>query len=177
VGVIGLFLRTYKVYLKQLFMVIISCVLLACASSNEAPEDGANESSSSRSDCIFRSSVRGYSVLDESNLVISGAGRQKFHVVLYRRAHGINSSWGISFGTRDSRICAGFGEVVFDNGMSVDSIRIESIRKITPEEHDDLLIQFGKKEPEIQQTPVPNEVKGAEVEELDTAAADDSSGD
>jgi len=30
--------------------------------------------------------------------------------------------------------------------------------------------------PEIEQTPVPREVKGAEVEELDTAAADDSSG-
>ena len=164
-------------YLKQLVIIMTSCVLLSCASSNEAPEDGATTSSNSRVNCIFRSSIRGYSVLDESNLVISGSGRQKYHVVLYRRAHGINSSWGISFDSRDSRICAGFSEVVFDNGMSGDSIRIASIRKITPVEHDDLLIQFGKKEPEIQQAPAPNEVKGAEVEELDTAATDDSSGD
>jgi hypothetical protein len=39
------------------------------------------------------------------------------------------------------------------------------------------LIQYGKKEPEIKQAPVPREVKGAEVEELDSAAFDDSSGD
>jgi len=127
-------------------------------------------------DCILRSSVRGYSVLDESNLIISGSGRQVYHVVLNRRALGIDSSWGIGFDTRDSRICAGFSEVVFDNGMNGDSIRIASIRRITPMEHDDLLIQAGKKEPEIQQAPAPQAVKGAEVEELDTAATDDSSG-
>lgn len=161
---------------KQLLIIGTSCCLLSCATSSEGPDGENSKASNSRTDCIFRSSVRGYSVLDESNLVISGPGRQKHHVVLYRRAHGIDSSWGISFDTRDSRICAGFGEVVFDNGMRGDSVRIASIRKITPVEHDDLLIQFGKKEPEIQQTPAPNAVKGAEVEELDTAAPDDSSG-
>jgi len=59
---------------------------------------------------------------------------------------------------------------------AAESIRIASIRELSPEDHEDLLIQFGKKKPEIEQTPAPREVKGAEVEELDTAAADDSSG-
>jgi len=61
--------------------------------------------------------------------------------------------------------------------MSNESIRIESIRELTPEDHEYLLIQYGKKEPEIKQTPAPQEVKGAEVEELDPAANDESSGD
>ena len=38
------------------------------------------------------------------------------------------------------------------------------------EDKEHLLIQYGKKEPEIEQTPAPQEVKGAEVEELDEAA-------
>ena len=60
--------------------------------------------------------------------------------------------------------------------MDNDSIRISSIRELSPEDHEDILIQFGKKKPEIEQTPVPRDVKGAEVEELDTAATDESSG-
>jgi len=50
------------------------------------------------------------------------------------------------------------------------AIRIMSIRELTKEDKEYLLIQYGKKEPEIEQTPAPQEVKGAEVEELDEAA-------
>jgi len=67
--------------------------------------------------------------------------------------------------------------VIFDGHLDNGSIRIASIRELSPEDHEDLLIQFGKKKPEIEQTPVPREVKGAEVEELDPAANDKSSGD
>jgi len=41
-----------------------------------------------------------------------------------------------------------------------------------PEEGQTLLIRFGKKEPEIKQTPAPQEVKGAAVEELDPEACE-----
>ena len=158
---------------KQLVILLFSCCLLSCATTEEGNEGPGSGVSNNRMDCIFRSSVRGYSVLDDSNLVISGPGRKKYHMVLFRRARGIDSSWGISFDSRDSRICPGFSDVVFDNGIGGESIRISSIRGISPEEHNDLLIQFGKREPEIQQTPAPNAVKGAEVEELDTAASDE----
>ncbi len=60
--------------------------------------------------------------------------------------------------------------------MDGDSIRIASIRELSQEDHEYLLIQYGKKKPEIEQTPAPSDVKGAEVEELDTAANDGSSG-
>ncbi len=163
--------------IKQLFILVISCSILACASSTEPPNGAQNETRNSRSNCIFRSSIRGYSVLDESNLIIDASGRNEYHVVLYRRAIGIRSSWGISFDSRDSRICAGFSNMIFDGHLDNQSIRISAIRRITPAEHDDLLIQFGLKEPEIQQAPAPNAVEGAEVEELDPAASDDSSGD
>jgi hypothetical protein len=65
--------------------------------------------------------------------------------------------------------------VVFQDHLSNDSIGILFIRKLSSEDHNDLLIQFGKKKPEIEQTPAPRDVEGAEVEELDTAADDESS--
>ena len=164
-------------HIKQLITVVFSSILLACAGSETAPDGEDSGASSGRTDCIFRSSIRGYSVLDESNLVIEGSGRHYYHVVLRRRAHGIKSTWAIGFDSPTSRVCAGFSEVVFQDTVSMDSIGIMSIRELSPEDHEYLLIQFGKKKPEIEQTPVPREVKGAEVEELDTAAADDSSGD
>ena len=109
---------------------LLSCCLLSCATLEEGTEDRGSEVRNSRMDCIFRSSVRGYSVLDDSNLVISGSGRKKYHMVLHRRARGIDSSWGISFDSRDSRICPRFSDVVFDNGIGRESIGISSIQEI-----------------------------------------------
>jgi hypothetical protein len=108
---------------------------------------------------------------------VSTSGRRKYHVALQRRAHGLRSSWAIAFKSPTGRICAAFSEVVFDGHFDGESIRIASIRELDPEEEEDLLIRYGKKEPEIELTPVPQDVKGADVEELDPAAADESSGD
>ncbi len=114
-------------------------------------------------------------MLDEQNLLVDAAGRRTYHVVLRRRAYGLRSSMGIAFKSTSSRVCEDFSEVMFHENMfdrSFDSIRIRTIRLLTPEEEEHLLIQFGKKEPEIEQTPAPADVKGAEVEELDPADND-----
>ena len=110
--------------------------------------------------------------MDEQNLLVDATGRRTYHVVLVRRAFGLRNSMGIAFRSPSSRICDSFSEIMFhENPFDeyVETIRIRSIRLLTPEEEEDLLIQFGKKEPEIEQTPAPADVKGAEVEELDTA--------
>lgn len=161
---------------KQWLTVVTSCIILGCASSTNPSNGGQGSAKRSGNDCIFQSSVRGYSVLDESNLIIDGPGRRRYHVALQMRAMGISSSWGIGFASRTDRVCAGFSEIVFNGHLDGQSIRISSITLLTAEEYDDLLVQFGKKEPEIKQAPAPIAVKGAEVEELDPAAADDSSG-
>ena len=163
-------------FIKHIVILYILCGLLSCAGPNSAPDGGGSDVSSRRTDCIFRSSIRGYSVLVESNLIIDASGRRKYHVALRRRAYGLRSSWGIGFDSPSGQICASFSEVVFEGRMNGDSIRIASIRELSPEDHEDLLIQYGKKKPEIEQTPAPRDVKGAEVEELDLGAADDSSG-
>ena len=161
-----------KNYNKQLFIIIYSSILLACAGN----QDGTRGDESRRSDCIYESSVRGYVVLDESNLIIEGSARRKYHMVLRRRAVGLRSTWGIAFDSPTSSICS-YSEVLFKGQFGGESIPISSIRQISPEEEEDLLIRFGKKEPEIKTTPAPAETTGAEIEELDPGATDDSSGD
>ncbi len=159
-------------YLKQLFVIISLSALAACAGTTEQAGEASSEDRDRRDDCIHEPSVRGYRVLDEQNLLIDASGRRTYHVVLRRRAYGLRSSMGIGFKSTSSRVCEDFSEVVFNDGMfdrSFDSIRIRSIRLLSPEEEEHLLIQFGKMEPEIEQAPSPQDVQGAEVEELDSA--------
>ena len=151
-----------KTFLKHLLILFFSSVLLACAGT-PGEESGQR---SHRGDCIHEPSIRGYTVLDERNLIID-AGRRSYHLVLQHRAWGLKSSLGVGFRTRTGRVCAGFDELVFEGHLDGESIRIESIQALTPEEEEHLLIRFGKKEPEIDYTPPPQDVKGADVEELD----------
>ena len=157
-----------KTLLKQLVTLCILSVLSSCAATSNGSDEAAVADGPRRGDCIHEPSIRGYRVLDEQNLIVEASGRRKYHVVLMRRAFGLRSTWGIVFDSPSSRVCEGFSEIVFRDGFDGDSIRIARIYELTPEEEEDLLIRFGKKEPEIKQTPVPEDVEGADVEELDT---------
>jgi hypothetical protein len=152
--------------LKQFVILVFLSILLGCAATSE--DD--SESASRRGDCIHQSSIRGYRVLDEQNLIVDASARKMYHVTLQRRAYGLRSSWGIAFDSPTGRICASFGEVLFKDGPTAESVRIASIRQLTPEDEEDLLIRFGLKEPEVKRMPVPQEVEGADIEELDPDA-------
>ncbi len=165
--------KQIKNVLKQSVMLLYLSVIVGCASN---PSDG-DRVDSGRSDCISQPSIRGYTVLDESNLIVSASGRRHYHMVLHRRAYGLRSNWSIGFKSPTGRVCAGFSELVFDNHFEGDSIRIAAIRQIDAEEEEDLLIRYGRKEPEYEHTPEPRDVKGADVEELDPDADDESSRD
>ena len=152
-----------KPYLKQVIILLTSSILVACAGTSQ---DDFGEKRA-RSDCIHEPSIRGYRVLDERNLLVDASGRRVYHVVLQRRAWGLDSSWGIAFDAHSTRICAGFSDLLFKGHHDGEAIRIASIRELTPEERESLLISFGKKEPEIEHTPPPADVGAGVVEELD----------
>jgi hypothetical protein len=154
-------------YLKQLFIIFISCFLIACAGSSEPSADDAPQATTSRSDCISTRTIRDYRVLDDANLVVTANGNRDYHVTLSRRALGLRSSWKIGFRSASGRVCAGFDDVVVDDGFGPERIRIAAIRQLTPEEYDALLVRFGKKEPAIEPAPATDDVETAEVEELD----------
>ena len=76
--------------------------------------------------------VRDYRVLDDSNLIVSGAARRKYHVGLSRRAYGLRSTWQVGFRSATGQICAGFSDLIVDDGLRPDRIRIASINRLTP---------------------------------------------
>lgn len=160
-------IRSYYMFIKQLLIVCYSCCLLACATSDEALEDPYSESVSRRSNCISEASIRDYQVLDESNLIVAAAGKRKYHVLLSRPAFGLRSTWRLGFAGSTSQICAGFGEIYYDQGFGIERIRIQTIVPLDQYEEDRLLVRFGLKEPEFEQPRTPEKVDGAEVEELD----------
>ena len=152
---------------KQIFILTLSCYLLGCAGHQTGAEAGAAEPLPRGSDCILEGTVRDYRVLDDSNLVVTASAKRKYPIELSRRAFGLNSSWNLGFRSVTGRICPGTSEIIVDTSLGLDAFRIHSIRAISAEEYDDLLVHFGKKEPEVTVTPESDDVSGAEVEELD----------
>ena len=156
-----------KILLKHWLAVGISCGLAACASAPGEPGNDEYAGPARGSDCIFEGTIRDYRVLDESNLVVTASAKRKYHIELFRRAYGLRSSWHIGFSSPTSRICPGFSEVIVDEGFGHEAIRISRIRALNSDEYEELLIRYGKKQPEIDEAPATEEVESAEVEELD----------
>ena len=156
-----------KSLIKRLFIALISSGLVACASQSSGEKEATTEREPRGSDCIFESTIRDYRVLDESNLVVTAAQRKKYHIQLSRPAFGLNSTWGIGFSSPTNQICSGFSSVVFNGSFETEEIRIYSIRALNEPEYENLLIRFGLKEPEKQKIPPPEDIEGAQVEELD----------
>ena len=129
-------------------------------------EAGGSEVSS-RTDCISQGSIRDYRVLDDANLIVTERTSRKYHVELGWRAYGLKVSRGVGFESDSGRICGRFDDLVFDGSFGMEKVPIASIRRLTPEQEEDLLIRFGIIEPEYEQPRRPTELEGAEVEELD----------
>jgi len=157
-----------KHVIKQCVLVVFSSSLVACAGPGEPTGDSSFAEQPVGRDCISQSSIRNYEVLDESNLIITAGVKRKYHVVLANRAFGLRSTWQIGFRSTTGRICANSAELIFDDGLvGPGGVHLRSIRELSPDDLDALLIRFGKKEPDVKQAPAQEEVKGAEVEELD----------
>ena len=156
-----------KRYLKHIVIASFSSVLIGCATSGDEYESAGDPVQTRSNDCIFQSSIRDYQVLDDRNLIVSGGAKRKYHVELTRRAYGLRSNWSIGFYSPTGRICSGFSEVIVDDGFGRrESIKLQSVKELSPDEYEALLVRFGKKDPEEQEAPPEEQVEGAEVEEL-----------
>jgi len=79
----------------------------------------------------------------------------------------LGSSTAIGFDSNSGRICSNFSDLVVHSSFGHEAIRITSVRRLTPEDEHDLLVRFGKKEPDYTEPRQTEQVDGAEVEELD----------
>jgi len=152
---------------KQWFILLSSCIIVACAGTDEVDSVAAAGPNSGQSDCISQGSIRDYKVLDEANLLVTERASRKYHVQLSRRAYGLRASRAIGFETATSRVCAPFDDLLFEGSFGAESVSIASIRRLTPEQEEELLVRFGIIEPAVEQPRAPEPVQGAEVEELD----------
>ena len=156
-----------NIYLKQIVIILFSCFLSGCASAQSRPAEPRRLDGSGRSDCISSGSSRDYRVLDDANLIVTAGAKRRYYVMLSRRAPGLRGSWQIGFKSATGSVCGGFDELIVDDGMSPRAYRISAIREVSPEEYEEILVRFGKMEPDFRQAPASKEIEGAEVEELD----------
>jgi hypothetical protein len=155
-------------FIKQCIIILYSSCLLTFSVAGIAQEGDDEPGQSRAHDCISQSSIRDYQVLDDKNLIVRAGANSRYHVELMRRAFGLESHWKIGFKSRMSRVCGGSGDLIVDDGFGrPEAVPIASIRKIEPDEVEELLVRFGKKDPDFEHIPAQQEVEGAEVEELD----------
>lgn len=152
--------------MKQLLIVLILGILSACASSDGRQRTADNEVEYRGSDCILIRTVRDYSLLDDRNLLIWGPGNRAYYVTLFRPAFELRSSIRIGFSSRDDQLCPYGGDAIVAGTFNREEIGIQAISRVSEEEAEQLLVRYGRKEPDEQQAPEPAEVEGAEVEEL-----------
>ena len=119
------------------------------------------------SDCILIRTIRDYTPLDRQHLLIHGPGRRGYFVTLSRPAFDMRGSIGLRVDSRDEQLCPYGGDRIIFGAFADERIGVRSISRLTTEQEEQLLIQYGKRDPAESETTEPaNDVKGAEVEEL-----------
>ena len=156
-----------KTLLKQLVVVIILSAFAIAAGNAEEHRKSVDDLGLRGSDCILIRTIRDYTPLDDSNLLIWGPAKRGYLVTLIRPGFGIRSSFRLGFSSRDDQLCPYGGDSIVFDGFDSEKISVRSISRVSAEQIDEILIRFGKKTPTEQQTPAPADAKGAEVEELD----------
>ena len=118
------------------------------------------------SDCISIRLIRDYTPLSRDSLLIHASGKRSYFVRLLTPSIGLNSSFQLATKSRDDRLCPYGGDSIIFDRMPGGEARIRSISRLTPDQVEQLLIRYGKKEPGDTEDPAPTEIDGAEVEEL-----------
>ena len=159
-------MKLIKDPIKQTVIIfILSNLLTSCAASERAsavPRDLTD----SGSDCISIRTIRDYTPLDRSRLIIEGGGKRLYYVTLVASSFQLRGSHQIGVNSRDAWLCPYGGDRLVFSTFGDTSAGIRGIMRITPEQAEELLFRYGKKERPEQQAPAPPELDGAEVEEL-----------
>ena len=159
-------MKSIKTIIKQLYIVVISSVLLASCATTDSEPRMPRDLTETGSDCISIRTIRDYTPLDRSSLIIEGGGKRLYYVTLVASSFELRSSHQIGVDSRDAWLCPYGGDRLVFNAFGNDSANIRGIMRVTPDQADELLYRHGKKERPEQQDPTPPELGGAAVEEL-----------
>ena len=156
-----------KKLIKHIFIVFYSCTLLgACAATNGDPpmERDINERGS---DCISIRTIRDYTPLDNSSLLIEGSGNRFYYVTLGMSSFELRGSHRIGVESRDEWLCPYGGDgLVFDGFSTMGPTSIRGISRVSAEQADELLYRHDRKERPQEHDSAPPELDGAEIEDI-----------
>lgn len=159
-------MKSIKKLLKQSFIRFLSSVLLVSCATTERESRQPRDLTETGSDCISIRTIRDYTPLDRSRLIIEGSGKRLYYVTLVASSFQLRSSHQIGVNSRDAWLCPYGGDRLVFSTFGDASAGIRGIMHITPEQAEELLYRYGKKERPELQDPAPPELDGAEVEEL-----------
>ena len=156
-----------KYVLKQILILVILCEFSLGIPTLADDLDPEFDLDYRGSDCISIRTIRDYTALDDKNLLIWASAKRPYFVRLFSPAWGLRSSFQLETVSRDDQLCPyGSDALVFDSAGR-DKARIASIRRVSLEQADWLLVRCGRKDPAAEQAPAPEPLEGAEVDELD----------
>jgi hypothetical protein len=158
---------------RSAFLTFPLLALAACASSGPESQLGKQEKEANRikmsrtADCVFRSTVSDFTVLDERHIVLYGLGRHKAYLaeltggcfdVRYQ------SSLAVVDGDNNGQVC-GFGRdsIAYERMGLVEDCRIMGLEALTDERR----LELGIGTP----TPKPKKEKEKPAEEKKTGAS------
>ncbi len=151
----------------QPFIIALSCILIGCASTDDNYGNPDDPAMIGGNDCVSEKLIRSYEILDDRNLIIEVAGRGNYLVGLRTSARGLDEYRPIGF-LGMAGVCKGSQLVFYGSSGRQEMVRLSSIRKITLGELDALLVHYGKKVSDCDQTTKAEEEDyGAEIEEMD----------
>jgi len=165
-----------KQAIKHVVAVFCSSVLLiSCATTDDNPPrerdiDGRG------SDCISIRTIRDYTPLDTSSLLVEGSGNRFYYVTLGMSSFELRGSHRIGVESRDEWLCPYGGDgLVFDGFSTMGPTSIRGISRITADQAEELLYRHGRKERPQEQDSAPPELDGAEIEEIGEEPPDEQS--
>jgi len=152
----------------HIFIILFLCIFAVSVEAGESGESPPEALLEPANDCIFARSVRDYTPLDRSHLILRGPSRKRAYLVTVTgAATSLRTDWRIAFRTRDTRLCPWGGDAILVDDPVQRELRIASIREITDRDVDTLMVHFGRREADEQKAPEPADVPEAGVEELD----------
>ena len=137
-----------------------------CATAENQQSEDESDLDYNGSDCISVRSIRDYKPLDDRTLLIYSGSRPYF-VRLSSSSREMRSTSRMQVDSRDDRLCPYGGDGLIFGSFDPYPIRVRSISRITKEQENQLLVRYGKDKSGEPQAPTPQDVEGAEVEELD----------
>ena len=136
--------------------------------SNGPAASGVSGAPHDVTDCISVASVRDYRVLDDVSLLVRSDHQRHYQLLLMRPARGLRYADRLRLVGRGGRVCSGLGELVIRDGVMTESVRVDSVFRVTQSGLASLEERQSSNAQVVRETtaPAPNST-GAEVEELD----------